>query len=219
MVRGYLCSTAGRSVEPARLEQIRARIADRPGQQPKTGFLTLSSDVLYEEGETKAGSGSIAYKVHSHNHRRPYYAKRKMRKLRKVVKAYVEQAQVANFSRPRRVLEIRGGVSFNGKHWAQETGCFFFMDDDARVAQSDARVGKVQRFWVLEMDGNEELFIEILEHTVTRWHRNVAVVDLSKRTRMRITHYSHVVAMAAYADYWQPQWVQYKCATKVTSTF
>jgi hypothetical protein len=219
MVRGYLCSTVGRSVKPDLLEKIKARIAARPGKQPKTGFLTPSSDVLYQAGETRAGSGSISYKLHSRNRRRPYYATRKMRKLRKVVKAYVEQAQVADFQRPQRVLEISGGVSFNGKPWAQGTGCFFFLDDDARVAQSDARVGKVQRFWILEMDGDEELFIEILEHTVTRWHRDVAVVDFSKRTRMRITHYSHVVAMAAYADYWQPEWVQYKCVTKVTSTF
>jgi hypothetical protein len=219
MIRGYLCSTVGRSVEPDRLEQIKARIAERPGKQPKTGFLKLSSDVLDKEGNTRAGSGAIAYKLHSHNHRRPFFAKRKMRELRKVVEAYVEQAQVADFERPRRVLEIRGGVSFNGKRWAKDTGCFFFLDDDARVAQTDARVGQVQRFWVLEMDGNDELFMEILEHKVSRWQRNVAVVDLSKRTRMRITHSSHVVAMAAYADYWQPQWAQYKCVTKVASTF
>ena len=219
MVRGYLCSTVGRSVKPDRLERIKARIQERGCKEPKNGFLTLSSDVLYGEGTTRAGSGSISYKLHSRNHRKPFFAKRKMRKLRKVVKAYVEQAQVTDYHRPRRVLEITGGVSFNGKPWAKNTGCFFFLDDDARVAQSDARVGQVQRFWVLEMDGNEELFIEILEHTVTRWHRDVAVVDMSQRTRMRITHYSHVVAMAAYADYWQPEWVQYKCVTKVTSTF
>ena len=92
------------------------------------------------------------------------------------------------------------------------------MDDDGR-GRSDARVGKVQRFWILHMDGNEELFVETMEHHVYRWVRNVAVLDLSQRTKMQITHYSHVAAMAAYADYWQPQWVQYKCATKVTSTF
>ena len=94
MVRGYLCSTVGRSVKPARLEQIKVRIAVRPGKQPTNGFLTLSSDVLYEEGKTRAGSGSISYKLHTRNRRRPYFAKRKMRELRKVVEAYVRQAQV-----------------------------------------------------------------------------------------------------------------------------
>ena len=219
MVRGYLCSTVGRSIKPDRLAKIRNRIASRPGKHTATGFLTLSSDVLTQEGQTRAGSGEIAYKLHSRNHRKPYFHKRKMRKLRKVVAAYVEQAQVANFDPSRRVLEIRGGVSFNGKPWARGTGCFFFMDDDARVAQSNPRVGQVQRFWILEMDDQEELFMEILEHNVIRWHRSVAVIDLSRRTRMRITHSSHVVAMAAYAEYWQPRWVQYKCVTKVSSTF
>ena len=219
MVRGYLCSTAGRSIKPDRLEKIRARIASRPGKHTPTGFLTLSSDVLEEEGKTRAGSGEIAYTLHSRNHRKPFYGKRKMRRLRKVVEAYVEQAAVTDFDPPRRVLEIRGGVHFNGKPWANGTGCFFFMDNDARVAQSNARVGQVQRFWILEIDGLDEVFMEILEHKVIRWQRSVAVVDQSKRTRMRITHSSHVVAMAAYAEYWQPRWVQYKCVTKVSSTF
>ena len=104
--------------------------------------------------------------------------------------------------------------------WIQRkhSGCLFYQDDDAR-SQRKPRVGQVQRFLALEVDGEEEFFVEITEHEILRWQRTIAIVDVSKRTRHRVTHASHIVALTAYANYWQPQFVQYKCVTTVADTF
>ena len=95
---------------------------------------------------------------------------------------------------------------------------YVYLDDDAR-SQRKPRVGQVNRFLAVEMNGEEEFFVEITEHAILRWQRSIAIVDVGKRTRPRVTHNSYIVALAAYANYWQPQFVQYKCVTKVAETF
>jgi hypothetical protein len=218
MIRGYLTSTVGRSVDPARMATIRLRPGAHIGADPTTGFLSRSSDVLNQPGKSIAGSGDIEFKLHSRNHRRPKYTHQKLRRLRKTVDKFVAQMGVENFEPPRRVLSLTGGISFNGKAWKKHSGCLFFQDDDAR-SQRKPRVGQVQRFLALEVDGEEEFFVEITEHEIVRWQRTIAIVDVSKRTRQRVTHASHIVALAAYANYWQPQFAQYKCVTPVADTF
>ena len=224
MVRGYLTSTVGRSVKPERMEIIRQRSIERNSKAPKVGFLSRSSDVLDVEGETRQGSGRITYKLHSRNHRKPKYKNEDKKKakdlhrLRKKVASFVTQMEVEDFVPPRRVLSITSGVSFNGKPWASGTGCLFYQDDDAR-SQRSPRVGQVVRILVVEVDDVEEFFFEIIEHKILRWQRSIAIVDLSKRTHKRVTHSSHVVALAAYAPYWLPQFTDYKCVTRVGDTY
>ena len=218
MVRGYLTSTVGRSINPARLEAIRRRAEDRGGKLPKTGFLSQSSDILDIAGKTIPGSGEIKYTLHSRSHTKPYYTDVTFRKLRHVVEKYVRQVQVDNFAPPERVLALTSGISFNGKTWATGSGCLFYLDDDA-PGQEHPRVGKVLRFLVVEVEDVEEHFVEITEHTVLRWQRSVAVVDLSQPVRTRITHAGHVVSLAAYAEYWQPRFTQYKCVVRVADTY
>jgi hypothetical protein len=218
MVRGYLTSTVGRSINPARLEIIRRRAEARAGNPPKTGFLSRSSDILDLEGQTRSGSGEIKYTLHSRSHTKPYYTDVAFRKLRLVVEKYVRQVQIDNFAPPERILALTSGISFNGKSWKIGSGCLFYLDDDAR-GQEHPRVGKVQRFLVVEVDEVEEYFVDITEHNVLRWHRSVAVVDLSRPVRNRITHAGHVVSLAAYAEYWQPRFTQYKCVVRVADTY
>ena len=218
MIRGYLTSTVGRSVDPARMDAIRRRPGAHIGADPTTGFLSRSSDVLHQPGKSIAGSGDIKVKLHSRSHRRPKYTHQTLRRLRRAVESFVRQMGVEDFEPPRRVLSLTGGISFNGKAWKKYSGCLFYQDDDAR-SQRKPRVGQVQRFLALEVDDEEEYFVEIMEHVILRWQRTVAIVDVSKRTRHRVTHASHIVALAAYADYWEPQFVQYKCVTTVADTF
>ena len=167
MVRGYLASTVGRCVRPTEAEAIRQRIITRTGKKPKKGFLSRSSDVLQPEGKSIAGSGEIKYKIHSRNHTKPKYKHQKLRRLREKVEAFVTQSEVEDFVPPRRVLSLTGGISFNGKAWKKLTGCLFYQDDDAR-SQRKPRVGQVNRFLVVEVDGEEEFFVEITEHTILR---------------------------------------------------
>jgi hypothetical protein len=216
MVRGYLTSTIGRSVKPDRLNSIRLRIEDRGSRTLNSGFLSLSSDVLDVPGWTRGGSGEIKYKLHSRNHRRPFYSG--LRLLRGVVEKYVAQMEIEDFEQPARVLSLTASISFNGAAWAAGSGCMFYLDDDAR-SQARPRVGQVVRFLAVEVDGGEEFFVEITEHTVLRWQRSIAIVDFSRRSSTRITHSGHVVALAVYAPYWQPQFTQYKCVTRVTDTY
>ena len=61
--------------------------------------------------------------------------------------------------------------------------------------------------------------VMVTEHDVLRWQRTVAIVDVIRRTQPRVTHASHIVSLAAYAKYWEPQFVQYKCVTTVKDTF
>jgi hypothetical protein len=218
MVRGYLTSTVGRSVKPARMEAIRQRAIMRTGKDPTRGFLSLSSDVLHIPGKTIAGSGEITYKLHSRSHTKPYYKSKKLRLLRKKVRTFVAQEEVEDFAPPRKALSLTAGISFNGRPWKKHTGCMFYLDDDAR-GQRNSRVGQVKRFLVVSVDGEEQFFTEIREHVILRWQRSIAVVDVSRRTRTRVTHASHIVSLAAYADYWQPQFVQYKCVIPVGDTF
>jgi hypothetical protein len=218
MIRGYLTSTVGRSVKPARMEAIRQRAIRRTGKDPTKGFLSLSSDVLHPEGKTIAGSGEINYKLYSRNHTKPKYKHKKLRRLRQKVEAFATQMKVQDFEPPRRVISLTGGISFNGRPWSKLTGCMFYLDDDAR-SQRKPRVGQVKKFHAVEVDGEEQFFVEITEHVILRWQRTIAIVDVSQRTRTRITHASHIVYMAAYANYWQPQFAQYKCVTIVAHTF
>jgi hypothetical protein len=218
MVRGYLTSTVGRSVNPERMDAIRQRAIARNGKDPTSGFLSLSSDVLHVAGRTTGGSGEIKYTLHSRNHRKPKYNKRKFRDLRLKVDTYVRQMQVQDFTPPRRVLSITSSISFNGKAWARGSGCLFYQDDDAR-SQKEPRAGQVVRFLALEVDGEEQFFAQITEHKIIRWQRSIAIVDMTKRTRTRITHTSHIVSLAVYADYWQGQFVRYKCVTRVADTY
>ncbi len=112
MVRGYLTSTMGRSVKPARMETIRQRAIERNGKAPTAGFLSMSSDVLDIAGETRRGAGRIAYKLHSRSHRKPKYKnkdKKKnqdLRRLRAKVANFVTQMEVEDFVPPRRVLRL-----------------------------------------------------------------------------------------------------------------
>jgi hypothetical protein len=218
MVRGYLTSTVGRSIHPDRLDSIQRKAAARGSKLPKTGFLTLSSDVLDVAGKSRAGSGELKYTLHSRSHTKPYYKDGTLSKLRTVVGAYVQQMQIENFVAPVRVLSLTSGISFNGKSWATGSGCLFFLDNDARGLEQP-HVGTVQRFLALEVDGEEQYFVEISEHFVLRWQRSVAVVDLSHPVRNRITHSGHVVSLATYADYWEPQFTQYKCVVRVADTY
>ena len=218
MVRGYLTSTVGRSVKPERLEVIRQRSIARKGKDPTSGFLSRSSDVLDVLGETRQGSGQIAYKLHSRSHRKPLYTKRSLRTMRAKVDSFVTQMQVEEFVPPERVLSITSGISFNGKSWAKGTGCLFRQDDDPR-SQTKPRAGQVVRVLVVEVNGEEEFFFQITEHKILRWQRSIAIVDLSSRTRTRVTHSSNVTALAAYAPYWQPAFTQYKCVTRVIDTY
>jgi ribosomal protein L35 len=200
------------------MEVIRERARNYQGSAPTTGFLSTSSDVLDQPGKTVAGSGEIRYKKHSRSHSNPKYEHRKLRRLRQKVEAYVAQMGVQDFVPPRRVLSLTSGISFNGKPWKKGTGCLFYLDDDAR-SQRKPRVGQVKRFLALDIDDNEEFFVEIEEHKVIRWQRTVAIVDMSRPTRTRVTHAGHIVSLAAYAKYWVPQFVQYKCVTTVKDTF
>jgi hypothetical protein len=220
MVRGYLTSTVGRSVKPDRMELIRQRDIDRDrsGKAPTAGFLSLSSDILDIAGQTRGGTGSIKYTLHSRNHHKPKYQSKALRRLRVAVESFATQMEVEDFVPPNRVLSLTSSISFNGKPWAQNTGCMFYLDNDPR-SQRKPRVGQVVRFLVVEVEGEEEFFVEITEHTVLRWQRSIAIVDLSARTHIKITHASHVVSLAAYAPYWQPQFVQYKCVTRVVDTY
>jgi hypothetical protein len=218
MLRGYLTSTVGRSIPPVRLEIIRARVQARSNTQPKTGFIKRSSDALDVVGKTQGGSGEIKYKLYSRNHTKPKYKRKKQRILRKMVASFARQMQVEDFVPPERVLSLTAGISFNGKAWAQGTGCLFYLEDDAR-GQSKPRVGQVIRFLALDIDDVEEFFVEITEHAVLRWQRSIAVVDLTRRTKTRITHAGHIVSLAAYAPYWEPQFTQYKCVTPVSDTY
>jgi len=218
MVRGYLTSTVGRSVKPERMEAIRQRAITRGRTAPAAGFLSVSSDVLDIAGQTRQGTGTIKYTLYSRNHRKPKYSKPDLRRLRSRVESFATQMDVEDFVPPRRVLSITSSISFNGKAWAQGTGCMFYLDDDPR-SQKKPRVGQVLRFLVVEVDGEEEFFVEITEHKVMRWQRSIAIVDLSSRTRIKVTHASHVVFLAAYAPYWQPEFVQYKCVTRVVDTY
>ena len=126
--------------------------------------------------------------------------------------------EVPDFEPPSRVLSLTSAISFNGKPWSRGTGCLFYLDDDAR-SQNRPRVGKVERFLALEVDGEEQFFVEIIEHTVLRWMRTIAVVDLSRRERTRMTHAGHIVSLAAYVAYWEPQFTQYKCVTTVVDKY
>ena len=81
------------------------------------------------------------------------------------------------------------------------------------------RVGLAKRLLALEVDSAEEFFAEITEHDVLRWQRTVAIVDVSRRTHLRVTHASHIVSLAAYAKYWEPKFVQYRCVTTAKDTF
>jgi hypothetical protein len=218
MIRSYLTSTVGRSVHPDRIATIRERAVARGTKKPTKGFLSLSSDILNQEGKTTQGSGQIAFKLYSRNHRKPKYKKKDLRRMRTKVDSFVTQMDIDDFVAPKRVLCLTSGVSFNGKPWKAGTGCLFYQDDDAR-GQRKPRVGKVIRYLVVKIDEEDECFFEIEEHKVLRWHRTIAILDLSKRSRIRVTHSSHVVAMAAYAPYWQPQFTQYKCACRVIDTY
>ena len=214
MLRGYLTSTVARSVNHDRMDGIRLRAT----RESTRGFLSNSSDVLDMPGKTVAGSGEIKYKLHSRSYRRPEYARRDLRLLRRKVEAFVVQTEVEDFVPPRRVLSLTGRISFNGKAWSEGSGCLFYLDDDAR-SQRKPRVGKVVRFLALEVDDVEEFFVEITEHKILRWQRTIAIVDLTKRTTTQLTHASHIVALAAYAPYWEPQFVQYKCVTTAADTY
>ena len=218
MVRGYLTSTVARGINPDRLESIRRKADDRGSKPPKTGFLTLSSDVLDLEGQSRAGSGELKYTLHSRSHTKPSYSDATFRTLRQVVANYVRQMQIENFETPERILSLTSGISFNGKPWGRGSGCLFFLDDDAR-GMVHPHVGTVQRFLALEVDGEEQFFVEIAENKVLRWQRSVAVVDMSRPVRSRFTHAGHVVSLATYADYWQPQYTQYKCVVRVADTY
>ena len=184
----------------------------------------MSSDVLDIAGETRQGTGRITYKLYSRSHRKPKYKdedKKKakdLHRLRKKVASFVRQMEVEDFVPPMRVLSITAGVSFNGRPWASGTGCLFYQDDDPR-SQRKPRVGQVVRILVVEVDEVEEFFFEITEHKILRWQRSIAIVDLSKRTRTTVTHSSHVVALAAYAPYWQAAFTHYKCVTRVADTY
>jgi hypothetical protein len=214
MLRGYLTSTIGRSVNHDRMAAIRQRATRLAGR----GFLSNSSDVLDEPGKTIAGSGDIKYTLHSRSYRRPKYDDISLKRLRKKVKSFVTQMEIEDFEPPSRVLSLTAGVSFNGKGWSEGSGCLFYLDDDAR-SQQKPRAGKVVRFLAVEVDDVEEFFVEITEHEILRWHRTIAIVDLTKRTRTRVTHSAHVVSLAAYAPYWEPQWAQYKCVTIVADIY
>jgi hypothetical protein len=218
MVRGYLTSTVGRSVHPDRLDAICRRAEARGSKPPKTGFLTLSSDVLDLPGQSRAGSGELKYTLHSRSHTRPLYLDPTLHYLRPVVTVYVRQMQIENFVEPDRVLSLTSGISFNGKSWGCGSACFFFLADDA-PGLVHPHVGTVQRFLELEVDGEEEYFVEIIENTVLRWQRSVAVVDTTRPVRTRFTHSEHVISLATYADYWDPRFTQYKCAVKVADTY
>jgi hypothetical protein len=202
MVRGYLFA---RSIAPERLESIRLNAEARGSRPPKTGFLTLSSDILDLPGKSRAGSGELKYKLHSRSHTRPLYEDATCRKVRPVVRGYVQQMLIENFEPPERILALTCGISFNGKQWRLGSGCLFYLDTDA-PSLVHPHVGTVKRFLALEIDGKEQFFVEITEHTVLRWQRSVAVVDLSLPSRTRITHAGHVVSLATYAEYWQPQY-------------
>ena len=165
MVRGYLTSTVGRSVKPERLEAIRQRAVARGSKAPTAGFLSLSSDVLDIAGQTRGGTGSIKYTLHSRNHRKPRYNERDLRLLRTTVESFATQMEVENFVPPKRVLSMTSSISFNGKAWAKGSGCMFYLDDDPQ-SQRKPRVGQVVRFLVVEVDGEEEFFVEITEHKV-----------------------------------------------------
>jgi hypothetical protein len=214
MLRGYLTSTVGRSVNPVRMEAIRQRATRHAGR----GFLSNSSDVLDQPGKTIAGSGEIKYKLHSRSHSKPKYAHNSLRRLRRKIEGFVTQMEIENFEPPRRVLSLTAGISFNGKAWSEGSGCLFYLDDDAR-SQRKPRVGKVKRFLALEVDDEEEFFVEITEHKILRWQRTIAIVDLSQRTSTQVTHAAHIVSLAAYAPYWEPQFAQYKCVTTVADTY
>ncbi len=115
-------------------------------KDPTSGFLSRSSDVLDVLGETRQGSGQIAYKLHSRSHHKPLHTKRSLRTMRAKVDSFVTQMQVEEFVPPERVLSITSGISFNGKSWAKGTGCLFRQDDDAQPDEtqgwsSGARLG------------------------------------------------------------------------------
>ena len=57
MIRGYLTSTVGRSVDPARMATIRRRPGAHIGADPTTGFLSRSSDVLHSRAKASRGVG------------------------------------------------------------------------------------------------------------------------------------------------------------------
>ena len=219
MVRGYLTSTVGRSsVHPDRLDSISQRAEARGSKPPKTGFLTLSSDVLDLPGQSRAGSGELKYTLHSRSHSKPAFTDPTLVRLRPVVALYVQQMQIEQFQQPERVLSLTSGISFNGKSWGCGSACFFFLADDARGLVYP-HVGKVQRFLALEVDGEEQFFVEIIESTVLRWQRTVAVVDTTRPVRTRFTHSEHVISLATYADYWEPRFTQYKCVVQVADTY
>jgi hypothetical protein len=218
MVRGYLTSTVGRSVHPDRLDAIAQRAEARGSKPPKSGFLTLSSDVLDLPGQSRAGSGELKYTLHSRSHTRPAYTDAALVRLRPVVALYVHQMQIEQFQTPEKVLSITSGISFNGKSWGRGSGCFFFLADDA-AGRLHPHVGTVQRFLAVEVDGEEQFFVEIIENTVLRWQRSVAVVDTTRPVRTRFTHSDHVISLATYADYWEPRFTQYKCVVRVADTY
>jgi hypothetical protein len=218
MVRGYLTSTVGRSVHPDRLDAIAQRAEARGSKPPKSGFLTLSSDVLDLPGQSRAGSGELKYTLHSRSHTRPAYTDAALARLRPVVALYVHQMQIEQFQTREKVLSITSGISFNGKSWGRGSGCFFFLADDA-AGRLHPHVGTVQRFLAVEVDGEEQFFVEIIENPVLRWQRTVAVVDTTRPSRIRFTHSDHVISLATYADYWEPRFTQYKCVVRVADTY
>ncbi len=81
-----------------------------------------------------------------------------------MVEKFVDQMQITDFEQPKRVLSLTSAVALNGKPWGLGTGCIFYLDNDARG--QERRVGKVQRFLALEVDGKEEFFVQITEHNV-----------------------------------------------------
>ena len=120
------------------------------------------------------------------------------------------------------LLRMLDWMGVHKNTWASSEGVWEMLrsqvpdPDDFPVFSA---VKAVVRFLALEVDDVEEFFVEITEHKILRWQRTIAIVDLTKRTTTQLTHASHIVALAAYAPYWEPQFVQYKCVTTVADTY
>jgi hypothetical protein len=200
MLRGWCASTFNNAVCPEVKAAVKARVL--PTQSgAKRGFLLSAVALVHKRRKvTMRGSGDVGYTAHNKNSR--WFDSAQVPGLIRCISAHATGLDLEMPDPPRaRMLQLTSGVQINGRPWAAESMCFYYLPTDRRI-DDNLRIGQVQYFVVVHIEQSEQLFVCLDQRHIVDVCKSIIIYDITRPKSLKYLHVAHLTHLVASLPYW-----------------